>query len=104
MTKGVFEVNGIHHSTIENEKLLEYAAFAESASSHPISKSLQRAYGKEIDRSRVSDIQEISATTPSLLAPPIPAKKLKGILITSAQGQLMTSINRGKPAQGGKGR
>ena len=60
MTKGVFEVNGIHHSTIENEKLIEYAALAESASSHPISKSLQRAYGKEIDRSRVSDIQEIS--------------------------------------------
>ncbi len=60
MTKGVFEVNGIHHSTIENEKLLEYAAFAESASSHPISKSLQRAYGKEIDRTRVSDIQETS--------------------------------------------
>ena len=60
MTKGVFEVNGIHHSTIENEKLLEYAALAESASSHPISKSLQRAYGKEIDRTRVSDIQEIS--------------------------------------------
>ena len=60
MTKGVFEVNGIHHSTIENEKLLEYAALAESASSHPISKSLQRAYGKEIDRTRVSDIREIS--------------------------------------------
>ena len=60
MTKGVFEVNGIHHSAIGNEKLLEYAALAESASSHPISKSLQRAYGKEIDRTRVSDIQEIS--------------------------------------------
>lgn len=60
MTKGVFEVNGIHHSTVENEKLIEYAALAESASSHPISKSLQRAYGKEIDRSRVSDIKEIS--------------------------------------------
>ncbi len=59
MTKGVFEVNGIHHSTIGNEKLLEYAAFAECASSHPISKSLQRAYGREIDRTRVSDIQEI---------------------------------------------
>ena len=60
LTRGVFEVNGIHHSEIENEKLVEYAALAESASSHPISKSLQRAYGKEIDRSRVSDIQEIS--------------------------------------------
>ncbi len=60
LTQGVFEVNGIHHNEMENAKLLEYAALAESASSHPISKSLQRAYGKEIDRSRVSDIQEIS--------------------------------------------
>ena len=60
LTQGVFEVNGIHHCEMENEKLVEYAALAESASSHPISKSLQRAYGKEIDRSRVSDIQEIS--------------------------------------------
>lgn len=60
LTQGVFEVNGIHHSEMENARLLEYAALAESASSHPISKSLQRAYGKEIDRSRVSDIQEIS--------------------------------------------
>ena len=60
LTQGVFEVNGIHHSHLENEQLVEYAALAESASSHPISKSLQRAYGKEIDRSRVSDIQEIS--------------------------------------------
>ena len=60
LTQGVFEVNGIHHSEMENAKLVEYAALAESASSHPISKSLQRAYGKEIDRSRVSQIQEIS--------------------------------------------
>ena len=60
LTQGVFEVNGIHHSELENEKLLEYAALAESASSHPISRSLQRAYGKEIDRSRVTDIREIS--------------------------------------------
>lgn len=60
LTQGVFEVNGIHHNEMENEKLIEYAALAESASSHPISKSLQRAYGKEIDRSRVSDIREIS--------------------------------------------
>ena len=60
LTQGVFEVNGIHHNEIENAKLVEYAALAESASSHPISKSLQRAYGKPIDRSRVSDIQEIS--------------------------------------------
>ena len=60
LTRGVFEGRGIHHSKLENEQLLEYAALAESASSHPISKSLQRAYGKELDRSRVSDIQEIS--------------------------------------------
>ena len=60
LTKGVFEVDGIHHNQLEDEKILEFAAFAESASSHPISKSLQRAYGKEIDRTRVSNIQEIS--------------------------------------------
>lgn len=60
LTQGVFEVNGIHHNEIENAKLVEYAALAESASSHPISKSLQHAYSKEIDRSRVSQIQEIS--------------------------------------------
>ena len=60
LTQGVFEVNGIHHNTMEEEKLLEYAALAECSSSHPISKSLQRAYGKEIDRSRVTDIEEIS--------------------------------------------
>ena len=59
LTQGNFEVSGIHHSEIENEKILEYAALAESASSHPISKSLQRAYGKEIDRARVSNIREI---------------------------------------------
>ena len=60
LTQGVFEVNGIHHNQMEEEKLLEYAALAESASSHPISKSIQKAYGKEINRSRVSDIREIS--------------------------------------------
>ena len=60
LTQGVFEVSGVHHSEMENEKLLEYAALAECASSHPISKSLQRAYGKDIDRDRVRDIQEIS--------------------------------------------
>lgn len=60
LTQGIFEVNGVHHSTMDEEKLIEYAALAESASSHPISKSLQKAYGKEIDRSRVKDIQEIS--------------------------------------------
>ena len=60
LTQGVFEVCGVHHSEMENEALLEYAALAESASSHPISRSIQRAYGREIDRSRVSDIQELS--------------------------------------------
>ena len=60
LTQGVFEVNAIHHNTMEEEKLLEYAALAESASSHPISKSLQRAYGKEIDRFRVTEIEEVS--------------------------------------------
>ena len=60
LTQGVFEVSAIHHSQMDNEKLLEYAALAECASSHPISKSLQNAYGKEIDRTRVTDIQEIS--------------------------------------------
>lgn len=60
LTQGVFQVSGIHHSQMKEEKLLEYAALAESASSHPISKSLQKAYGKELDRSRVTDIQEIS--------------------------------------------
>ena len=59
LTQGAFEVSGIHHSEMENQRLVEYAALAESASSHPISKSIQRAYGREIDRSRVSDIQEI---------------------------------------------
>lgn len=60
LTKGVFAVNAVHHNELAKEKLLEYAALAESASSHPISKSLQRAFGKEIDRSRVADVQEIS--------------------------------------------
>ena len=60
LTQGVFEVSGVHHSPMEDEKLLEYAALVECASSHPISRSLQRAYGKEIDRSRVTGIEEIS--------------------------------------------
>lgn len=81
LTKGVFEVNGIHHSTIGEEKLLEYAALAESASSHPISKSLQRAYGKEIDRSRVTDIQEISGN--GVMA------KVDGIEVAAGNDKLM---------------
>lgn len=60
LTKGAFEVSAVHHNELEEEKLLEYAALAECASSHPISKSLQKAYGNEIDRNRVSDIREIS--------------------------------------------
>lgn len=60
LTQGVFEVSGIHHNEMEDARLLEYAALAECSSSHPISKSLQRAYGKEIDRGRVTDIREIS--------------------------------------------
>ncbi len=59
MTQGVFEVKGVHHNTIKTERLLEYAALAECASSHPISKSLQKAYGKPLDRSRVTEIEEI---------------------------------------------
>ena len=60
LTQGVFEVTAVHHSPLAEEQLLEYAALAECASSHPISKSLQKAYGKEIDRSRVTNIEEIS--------------------------------------------
>ena len=60
LTQGVFKVNAIHHGTIDDERIIEYAALAESASSHPISRSLQKAYGKAIDRSRVSHIEEIS--------------------------------------------
>lgn len=62
LTQGTFEVSGIHHQKLEDEKLLEYAALAESASSHPISRSLQRAYGRELDRSRVCAVQEISGS------------------------------------------
>ncbi len=85
MTKGVFEVNGIHHSTIDNEKLLEYAALAESASSHPISKSLQRAYGREIDRTRVSDIQEISGNGVTA--------KVDGMEVAAGNDKLMEHLN-----------
>lgn len=60
LTEGVFEVDAVHHNTLDKEKLIEYAAIAESASSHPISKSLQHAYGKPVDRNRVANIQEIS--------------------------------------------
>ena len=84
LTQGVFEVNGIHHSEMENAKLVEYAALAESASSHPISKSLQKAYGKEIDRSRVSDIQEISGN--GMIA------KVDGHTVAAGNDKLMARI------------
>ena len=84
LTKGVFEVDGIHHSEMENAKLLEYAALVESASSHPISKSLQRAYGKEIDRSRVSDIQEISGN--GVIA------KVDGVTVAAGNDKLMERL------------
>ena len=84
LTQGVFEVNGIRHSQIRDEQLVEYAALAESASSHPISKSLQRAYGKEIDRSRVSDIQEISGN--GVIA------KVDGIEIAAGNDKLMDRL------------
>lgn len=85
MTKGVFEVNGVHHASMENEKLIEYAALAESASSHPISRSLQRAYGREIDRSRVSDIQEISGNGVTA--------KVDGMDIAAGNDKLMKRLN-----------
>ena len=84
MTQGVFEVNGIHHNKMENEKLLEYAALAESASSHPISKSLQRAYGRELDRSRVSDIKEISGNGVTA--------KVDGISVAAGNAKLMKRL------------
>lgn len=84
MTQGVFEVNGIHHNKMENEKLLEYAALAESASSHPISKSLQRAYGREPDRSRVSDIKEISGNGVTA--------KVDGISVAAGNAKLMKRL------------
>ena len=85
LTQGVFEVNGIHHSKLEDAKLIEYAALAESASSHPISKSLQRAYGKEADRTRVSDIQEISGN--GVIA------KVDGVEVAAGNDKLMKHLN-----------
>lgn len=85
LTQGVFEVNGIHHNEMEKEKLIEYAALAESASSHPISKSLQRAYGKQIDRSRVTDIQEISGN--GVIA------KVDGVEVAAGNDKLMKHIH-----------
>ena len=84
MTQGVFEVSGIHHSTMENEKLLELAAHAESFSSHPISLSLQKAYGKQIDKNRVSNVQEISGN--GVIA------KIDEVSVAAGNGKLMRSL------------
>ena len=84
LTQGVFEVNAVHHNTMEEKRLLEYAALAESASSHPISKSIQRAYGKEIDRSRVKDIKEISGNGVTAI--------VDGIPVAAGNDKLMTSL------------
>ena len=84
LTQGVFEVNEVHHNEMDREKLLEYAALAESASSHPISKSLQRAYGKEIDRSRVTDIQEISGNGVTA--------KVDGVDVAAGNSKLMDKL------------
>lgn len=84
MTQGVFEVSGIHHNEMPDEKLLEYAALAECSSSHPISKSLQKAYGKPIDRNRVSDIEEISGN--GVIA------KVDGVSVAAGNTKLMNRL------------
>lgn len=84
LTQGVFEVNEVHHNEMDRAQLLEYAALAESASSHPISKSLQRAYGKEIDRSRVTDIQEISGNGVTA--------KVDGVNVAAGNSKLMDRL------------
>ncbi len=84
LTQGVFEVNEVHHNEMDRAQLLEYAALAESASSHPISKSLQRAYGKEIDRSRVTDIQEISGNGVTA--------KVDGLNVAAGNSKLMDRL------------
>ena len=85
LTQGVFEVSGIHHSQMEEEALLEFAALAESASSHPISKSLQRACGKELDRSRVTGIQEIGGNGVTA--------KVDGVMVAAGNARLMKRLN-----------
>ena len=84
MTQGVFEVSGIHHNKMPDEKLLEYAALAECSSSHPISKSLQKAYGKPIDRNRVTDIEEISGN--GVIA------KVDGVSVAAGNTKLMNRL------------
>ncbi len=85
LTKGVFEVNAVHHAAMDEAKLIEYAALAESASSHPISKSLQRAYGREIDRSRVSGIEEIGGNGVTA--------KVDGVTVAVGNDKLMRRLN-----------
>lgn len=85
MTQGVFEVSGVHHNEMEDAKLLEYAALAESFSSHPISKSLQKAYGKEIDKNRVTDVEEISGN--GVIA------KVDGITVAAGNAKLMKRLD-----------
>ena len=85
MTQGVFEVSGVHHNTIPEEQLLEYAALAECSSSHPISKSLQKAYGKPIDRNRVTDIEEISGHGVKA--------KVDGVEVAVGNAKLMKKMN-----------
>ena len=85
LTKGVFEVTAVHHSDMDESKLLEYAALAECASSHPISRSLQKAYGKAIDRSRVTDIQEISGHGVTAC--------VDGHTVAAGNSKLMTQLN-----------
>lgn len=87
MTQGVFEVSGVHHSEMEDAKLLEYAALAESFSSHPISKSLQKAYGNEMDKTRVTDVEEISGN--GVLA------KVDGIAVAVGNAKLMKRLGMG---------
>ena len=84
MTQGVFEVSGIHHNEMSDEKLLEYAALAECSSSHPISKSLQKAYGKPVDRNRVTDIEEISGN--GVIA------KVDGVSVAAGNAKLMKKL------------
>ena len=84
MTQGVFEVSGIHHNEMPDEKLLEYAALAECSSSHPISKSLQKAYGKPVDRNRVTDIEEISGN--GVIA------KVDGVSVAAGNTKLMNRL------------
>ena len=84
LTQGVFEVNGIHHNEMDEARLVEYAALAESASSHPISKSLRKAYGREIDRSRITDVQEISGN--GVIA------KVDGMKVAAGNDKLMERL------------